>query len=320
MGDIYLSGSFDWVGRVDGNAKEQLRWHQVVKKIDLDKTERFDKKGFCIIGFKSDAGVKRNKGRAGARFAPDTIRKYLSSMPWYFNDINLYDAGDVICEDNLESAQSILGEKVNTIFDMGLFPIILGGGHEVAFGSIMGFYKHFNKMPSIVNFDAHFDMRSYENGASSGTSFRQIADICKKNSQAFKYLCIGIQKSSNTQELFDCARSYSAKWIDMEMIRFNEKAALSKLDTFLNDSEDIHLTICMDAFAQSIAHGVSAPQPFGMNVGEFLTFFYYVLKSSKVRSFDIAEISPPLDLNDETSLLGANIIFRLADKTAGNLS
>ncbi len=319
MNDGYVTGNFDWVGRIDGNNFDNLRWHQVVKKINIER-DMPDKRGYCLVGFKSDLGVKRNFGRIGARQAPDAIRKYLSSMPWHFGNVGLYDAGDVVCESSLEKSQEILGNIVRNIINKGLFPIVIGGGHESAFGSIRGVYEKLKKMPSIINFDAHFDMRDYSKGATSGTSFKQIADICTQNKEVFKYLCVGIQKSANTIELFNTAAQYKAKWVDMDMIRFNEKSAVKIVDEFVNNSENIHLSICMDVFAQSVATGVSAPQPFGLSIENFLKFFYYIAATGKIVSFDIAEVSPALDINNQTSALAAHIIFRLIDKTVLKLN
>ncbi len=319
MNSGYVAGNFDWTGRVDGNDFNNLRWHQVVQKINIEK-DMPDKRGFCLVGFKSDLGVKRNSGRIGAKQAPDAIRKYLSSMPWHFDSVGLYDAGDVVCENSLEKSQEILSHIVRNIMDKGLFPIVIGGGHESAFGSIIGVYKKLKKMPSIINFDAHFDMRDYSEGATSGTSFKQIADICAQNKETFKYLCIGIQKSANTIELFNTAASHKAKWVDMDMIRFNEKSAIKIIDEFVRNSENIHLSICMDVFAQNVAIGVSAPQPFGLSIEKFLKFFYYVAATGKIASFDIAEVSPVLDINNQTSALAAHIIFRLIDKTVAKLN
>ncbi len=319
MNSGYVAGNFDWTGRVDGNDFNNLRWHQVVQKINIEK-DMPDKRGFCLVGFKSDLGVKRNSGRIGAKQAPDAIRKYLSSMPWHFDSVGLYDAGDVVCENSLEKSQEILSHIVRNIMDKGLFPIVIGGGHESAFGSIIGVYKKLKKMPSIINFDAHFDMRDYSKGATSGTSFKQIADICAQNKETFKYLCIGIQKSANTIELFNTAASHKAKWVDMDMIRFNEKSAIKIIDEFVRNSENIHLSICMDVFAQNVAIGVSAPQPFGLSIEKFLKFFYYVAATGKIASFDIAEVSPVLDINNQTSALAAHIIFRLIDKTVAKLN
>ncbi len=309
---MYKPLDYQWKGRVDGEKDEQLRWHQVVEYIDLERVSDV-KHGFCIIGFKSDEGVKRNRGRVGAKKAPDEIRKCLFSLPWHFGSVALYDAGDVECSGDLELAQDELKSLVSIVHEKKLFPIILGGGHEVAFPSIMGFYESRGKLPSIVNFDAHFDMRDYSSGPTSGTSFRQIGDFCKSRGERFKYCCVGIQKSANTKELFDVAKDYGAKWIDIEMIRFNPKRALAELSAFLDESLDVHLTICSDVFAEYLAPGVSAPQPFGLQLTEFLNLFYLVVKSGKLTGFDIAEVSPPLDEGFRSSNLAARIVFKVVE-------
>ena len=309
---MYRPLDYRWEGRVDGDKREQLRWHQVVEYIDLEKVKNV-KPGICIIGFKSDEGVNRNKGRVGAKEAPDEIRKHLFSLPWHFGNVDLYDAGDVGCSGDLELAQDELKSLVSVMHAKKLFPIILGGGHEVAYPSIMGFYESKGKLPSIVNFDAHFDMRDYSDGPTSGTSFRQIGDFCKSRGEDFRYCCVGIQKAANTKELFDVAKEYGVKWIDIEMIRFNSKRALAELTAFVDEFSDVHLTICSDVFAEYLAPGVSAPQPFGLQLTEFLNLFYPVINSGKLVGFDIAEVSPPLDEGFRTSNLAARIIFKVVE-------
>ena len=43
----------------------------------------------------------------------------------------------------------------------------------------------------IVNFDAHFDLRPYDMGNSSGTMFRQMADVCRAEGTPYHYFPIG---------------------------------------------------------------------------------------------------------------------------------
>ena len=57
----------------------------------------------------------------------------------------------------------------------------------------------------ILNFDAHFDLRHAER-ASSGTPFRQIAELCQASDWPFAYCCLGISRLSNTAALFDQAQ------------------------------------------------------------------------------------------------------------------
>jgi len=60
-----------------------------------------------------------------------------------------------------------------------LFPIVLGGSHELAYGHFNGIVNHLKKQTKnsskvgIINFDAHFDLRPYDNQGSSGTMLKK---------------------------------------------------------------------------------------------------------------------------------------------------
>jgi len=125
-------------------------------------------------------------------------------------------------------------------------------------------------------------------------------------------MCLCIQKSANSKALFNDASAYNAEYIPIEDIWQNRW--YSTLQKFIDAGSNIHLTVCSDVFDQSIAPGVSAPRPFGLSQKEFIEAFNVILASKKVRSFDIAEVSPALDVNDSTSRLAAAIIFMLIDR------
>ena len=57
-------------------------------------------------------------------------------------------------------------------------PIIFGGGHETAYGHYLGVRKYIGEDASlgIINIDAHFDLRPYDEQPSSGTMFKQILE------------------------------------------------------------------------------------------------------------------------------------------------
>ena len=90
-----------WQGRVDALEGELgARWHQRIALAD-----EHSRGGVALLGFACDAGVQRNHGRIGARFAPTQIRRFLANIPVPQNAVALWDAGDVRCEgDALESA------------------------------------------------------------------------------------------------------------------------------------------------------------------------------------------------------------------------
>ena len=101
--DHYVSAMDSWKGRIDSETDyDAFRWHQWVQPIDLnDGSAPFTGKlGFAFIGFCSDKGVARNKGRTGTALAPDFVRGQMSGLPCTFSqEVKLYDAGDIICDE-----------------------------------------------------------------------------------------------------------------------------------------------------------------------------------------------------------------------------
>lgn len=97
--DHYVSAMPCWKGRVDSDSDyDAFRWHQWVQPLDLnDGGAPFDGAlGFAFVGFCSDKGVARNKGRTGTALAPDFVRGQMSNLPCTFSqEVKLFDAGDI---------------------------------------------------------------------------------------------------------------------------------------------------------------------------------------------------------------------------------
>ena len=113
-----------------------------------------------LIGFASDEGVRRNGGRIGAAEAPNAIRDYLYRFTSYdpgdkcdLAAVQMVDAGNLKVGADLESAQAQLGEIVGDLLKKGAVPVILGGGHETAFGHYLGYAKA-KINTAILNIDA----------------------------------------------------------------------------------------------------------------------------------------------------------------------
>ena len=313
-----------WQGRVDSETDyDTFRWHQWVKPLDLnaDNPVYEGELGFAFIGFCSEQGVKRNKGRVGAALAPDFIRKQMSNLPCTFRqEVKLFDAGNVLCDEiSLEKGQEILAAAVEKLLDLKLFPIILGGGHETTFGTFKGLTANLRKehgVPDlgVINFDAHFDLRPYEKGSSSGTMFLQMADECKKEGMAYRYMPLGIQRHSNTIKLFKTAMELGVNYVlAKNFTTANYAGLLEKLDTFLYPCKNTYITICTDVFSSAFAPGVSATQSFGLDPEVVLPVIKHILRTRKVRAFDICEISPRFDQDNTTANLGAVLIFAVVD-------
>ncbi|NOZ47727.1 MAG: formimidoylglutamase, partial [Chlorobi bacterium] len=262
--------------------------------------------------------VKINKGRTGAAKGPESIRKQLANLPDNFsNKALIFDAGNIHCQNEaLEQAQENIRKAVAEILSLNMKPILLGGGHEIALGHYNGL-KYFLKKSScnintlgIINFDAHFDLRPTFEGASSGTMFYQIAENCEEDNTKFNYMCIGIQQTANTKSLFKKADELGVKYIlEKHITENNLRKIENEIELFCKSVQYIYLTICADVFSSAFAPGVSSPQPFGMNPEIALRLIKYVIRTKKVLSFDIAEVSPRFDDDSQTAKLAAVIIY-----------
>jgi formiminoglutamase len=315
---LYCPGTeISWTGRIDDpDDDESFRWHQIIKGINLNDNLTNLDQGISLLGFCSDEGVKRNKGRTGAAKGPEAIRHELTNLPYGFSGKpTIYDAGNIIPEvGKLEEAQAQLANAVQQIKELGLFPVVLGGGHEIAYGHYNGLKAYFKKHIGIFNMDAHFDIRPYHEGGSSGTMFRQISDDCKSDNELFSYMVMGIQTYANTVSLFKKADELNIEYVLAKEIvdnRLNE--LFEKINVFSKTHEHIYLTFCTDVISSAFAPGVSATQPFGIEPEIVLRLLKHLLNTGKVASFDFAEVSPRFDDDHQTAKLVAVMIYAMVN-------
>ena len=308
-----------WQGRVDSEETPALRWHQVIAPFDDGAAPG----SRVLLGFACDEGVKRNKGRAGASGGPVAIRSALANLG-YEGDGNVFDAGDVSClEHHLEQAQVALARTISGLLDREMNVTVLGGGHEIAWGSFQGVVQHLHARKieapklGIVNFDAHFDLRNPIEGASSGTPFRQIAEWCVDHNLQFNYHVIGINPSANTAALFDYAKSKNVTWVeDVDVHSANQDAVEKSLQVFIRPLDYLYVTICLDVFKASVAPGVSAPASVGVS-SEVVIKLVRAIRSLAADGdvpiilSDIAEMNPNHDLDKRTARLAARLVWEL---------
>lgn len=296
-----------WQGRFDG---DEPLYHRVFQRVTEESSyEVINKNDFVLHGFAVDKGVKRNKGREGAKNAPDILRKSTANFPIVNPHFALKDFGNIFCEDDdLDKSQKNLAEAVKKTLEQKGKSLVFGGGHEVMFAHFSGIKAAFpEKKIGIINFDAHFDNREIDQniGATSGTGFWQIA-----KEGDFHSLHIGIQRNSNTLKLFDSAHQMGMKYILAEEIFFENLPVLyPKIEEFIADVDLLYITICMDVFNAAIAPGVSAPAYNGIFAdAAFMHLYKHIFDSNKVIALDVAEVNPNFDENDRTTRLAAALV------------
>ena len=292
-----------WQGRNDGDDALMAR---VFQRVLLDASVEQD--DYFLHGFAVDEGVRRNKGRVGAAKAPDIIRRAMANFPVTSPHFSLKDFGNISCVDqDLEASQRALALSVGEKLIAGGKSIVLGGGHEVTFAHYRAMRATFPHMKiGIVNFDAHFDNRIPIGGeTTSGTGFYQIAQ-----EDNWASLHIGIQRNSNTLQLFDTAHQYGMQYILAEELFFENLPKLYlTVDAFLAEIEVLYITICMDVFNAAIAPGVSALAYNGIFAdAAFMHLYRHLLQFGGLKALDVAEVNPLYDIDDRTARLAAALV------------
>ncbi|VVD99025.1 formimidoylglutamase [Pandoraea cepalis] len=305
-----------WRGRTDtGERGDTRRLFNVVREIDA-RTDAAAGGAPVLLGFACDAGVKRNQGRVGAVEGPQAIRQALANLPAH--DIAcLFDAGDIPCDgDDLEAAQAALADAVRHQLDAGAQPVVLGGGHEIAWGTWQGLRAHLDATGDrsrllILNLDAHFDLRTARPG-SSGTPFDQIAQTCEAAGLPFDYACLGVSRLSNTASLFDRARELNVIHVeDTEMQERHLEARLAQIDAWIADVSHVYLTIDLDVLPAPVMPGVSAPAAYGVPMSVVEAIVTHVRRSGKLRVADLAEYNPRFDPQGAGARVAARLAYRL---------
>lgn len=302
-----------WKGRTSNG---RLYLHEKVQCTSLEEISKVSDKSVAILGYGCDTGVERNQGRIGAKDGPDAIRRSFSRMPNHLtNKVKLYDVGNVICsKGNMESAQDTLAFAVASILEKKHLPIVLGGGHDLAYGhyqGINGFLRKGKKDQNIgiINFDAHFDLRKPIHSANSGTPFFQIATECKEQGKKFNYLCMGIRKDANDRSLFETAKEFEVMYVLSDTFRIQ---FLDEINTYINafakTVDWLYVTIDLDGFSSAYAPGVSASSPMGFTPQIVLECLKTIISTQKLISIDIAEMNPKYDVDDQTAKLAASLL------------
>ncbi|WP_281542188.1 formimidoylglutamase [Maribacter aestuarii] len=293
---------------------QQLYLHEkIICKPIQELVHRNSEKNISILGYSCEEGVKRNHGRTGTDQGPDAIRKQLGKLPNHLMDGTIiWDEGTINCNDfNLENTQAKLTEKISEILANKSFPIILGGGHDIAYGTYNGLRNHLGnaKTIGIINFDAHFDLRSDENGSNSGTPFYQIAQDCKGSNTPFHYLCLGIRNDANDRNLFETAKELEVKYILRDTFRIEFHNEINAwINAFIQNVDAVYVTIDLDGFSSAYAPGVSAPSPMGFTPDVVLESLKTITGSGKLCALDIAEMNPDFDVDYQTARLAASLV------------
>jgi formimidoylglutamase len=277
-----------------------------------------------LLGVPQDEGVRRNKGRTGARGAPTEIRRALYKLTPFAPDqfapdqiaangipaLRIFDFGDVREGRVLEETHERLEYAVEIMMGERIVPIVLGGGHDISYPNFCGFSKTASRV-GVVNIDAHLDFRNPVPERHSGTSFRQMLNDEHEKLLPANLVEYGIQPFANVAEHFQEMTQRGVNILSFDHIRAKgfTHTFESALRLASSGAERVMVSFDMDAVRGADAPGVSAPSPVGLFAEDMLQAAFLTGKSSLVHLIDIAEVNPEYDIDGKTAKLAALVVM-----------
>ncbi len=240
--------------------------------------------------------------RRGTCFGPERIRWASYGLETYsplfdrdLSEIKFFDAGDIILprgklKESLRNVETFAYEFLKKGYKL----IALGGEHLISLPLVKAAFRVFSEL-KVIQLDAHADLRDIYlgNELSHASVIKRICDFLPSQN----IYQIGIR--SGTREEFIFARK------NTNFFPFDLKKALEALKEIRKDP--LYLTIDIDVLDPAFAPGTGTPEPGGITPRELFDFLIS-LKDFNIISTDIVEVSPPNDVSDITSILGAKLV------------
>jgi formiminoglutamase len=247
----------------------------------------------AIIGVPDDTGVSLNGGRIGAAEGPNALRhallRYGVADPHGWDWPTIWDAGDVIIDHgDIGKTHECVIEATRAVIEQGVFPIMIGGGHDLTYPFVRA-VSEFHKPMHGIYFDAHLDVRD-EIG--SGMPFRRLIECGAADSLRIHGIDSFANSHEHTQWFLDhrgriAGRSFDDDWL----------------------AQPTFVSLDMDVFDSSHAPGVSAHNPCGWSPQLGEQWVYQAGRHKQVKCFDIMELSPPHDVDGRSSRLAARMLL-----------
>ena len=291
------------------------RFADVATFFRLPVIKNLDQLDYCICGVPWDGGTTN---RPGARHGPREVRNSSSLIRLYhpislkspYEKYNIADIGD--CPVNPADLQDSLNKIENfykEIKTSNVIPLSVGGDHLVSLPILRALAK---KEPvALFQFDSHSDTwDSYFGGYkyTHGTPFRRAVEENLVDPK--KYVMLGIRGSLYDPDDMKWAKDQGITIITIdEYYEMGFKKSMEIIQDILGDTPT-YLTFDIDGIDPTYAPGTGTPEVGGFNVREAQLIIRKLNKINFVGA-DVVEVSPPFDLNNMTSLVGATIAFEI---------
>lgn len=274
----------------------------------LRDTAGYDRAEFVLVGCPQDTGVRRNRGRVGARGAPTEIRRalYRYAVSEAHEGLRLLDAGDVRIARRLEATHDRLAAVVQRLLADGKKVVVLGGGNDISYPDVCALAT-VSSDPLVINIDRHLDVR-VDTPRNSGTPYRQLLDEGRVRPEFFHE--VGINSFNNSRTYMRWVEEIGAHVHLLGDVRRNGAGATVRAITENAPADAIFFGFDLDVVHAAEAPGVSDPSPMGLTALEVCEIADVAAADPRTRVIEITEVNPTHDVGGITARLAANIVVR----------
>lgn len=292
-----------------------------------------------IIGVPCDYGQQRR----GVDMGPSAIRYAGVEERLEALGIHVRDEGDIRIQEMVTHAKqqtnllnlqetievsTALGEKVSAVVDKGQLPLVLGGDHSIAIGTLAGLSRHYTNL-GVIWFDAHADLNTPGTTPSGNIHGMPLAVSLGLGHEALVSILSNKAKVKKENIIIIGARSvdegerrlikelgikvYSMHEIDRLGMAFVMEEALRYLEE--REVDGLHLSLDLDALDPLYTPGVGTPVAGGITYRESHLAMEMIQESQLLTSVEFVEVNPILDERNKTADVAVALIGSLFGET-----
>ena len=294
-----------------------------------------------IIGVPMDLGA----GRRGVDMGPSAIRIAGLNQAIARLGFDVVDAGNVqispaeaIQRTNprahylpeIAAASEELARMVELSLEEGALPVILGGDHSIAVGSVAGlasFHRKLKQKVGIIWLDAHTDANTPESSPSGNIHGMPLAVLLGYGARELTHIggfapkvlpehtsIIGARSVDPGER--ELLRSLGVRVFTMSELdeRGLGDVVSEAVEIATRNTAGFHVTMDMDFIDPFYAPGVGTPERGGATYRESHLAMEKIAESGRVLSVELTEVNPVYDIANQTALLAVELILSALGK------
>lgn len=281
-------------------------------------------KKLSIIGMPMDLGQMRrgvDMGPSAIRYAGinERLRPLfdevhdLGDIPIGRPEVNVDKESNLRNLDLVAEKNTLLAEKVDEVIQAGSFPLVLGGDHSIAIGTLAGVAKHYKNL-GVIWYDAHGDLNTAETSPSGnihgmplavsiGLGHPLLTDIggYAPKVKPEHIVIIGARSLDEGEKIL--IKEKGIKVFTMhEIDRLGMAKVMEETIAYLKKNTDgVHLSLDLDGLDPSDAPGVGTPVMGGISYRESHLAMEMLEESGIITSAEFVEVNPILDEKNKTA-------------------